>query len=120
MRAQLVKAKCNVYVANHGLEALDNLRRSDIWEETNGTGHKLDVILMDVEMPIMDGLSACREIRSLEKAGKLTRHIEVIAITANVRQAQVDRALDAGIDEVMSKPFVVPELLMMIKSRLGR
>ncbi|CAD0041900.1 unnamed protein product, partial [Aureobasidium pullulans] len=87
MRAQLVKAKCNVYVANHGLEALDNLRRSDIWEETNGTGHKLDVILMDVEMPIMDGLSACREIRSLEKAGKLTRHIEVIAITANVRQA---------------------------------
>ncbi|CAD0019556.1 unnamed protein product [Aureobasidium pullulans] len=120
MRAQLVKAKCNVYVANHGLEALDNLRRSDIWEETNGTGHKLDVILMDVEMPIMDGLSACREIRSLEKAGKLTRHIEVIAITANVRQAQVDRALDAGIDEVMSKPFVVPELLKMIKSRLGR
>ncbi|CAD0042044.1 unnamed protein product, partial [Aureobasidium pullulans] len=120
MRAQLVKAKCNVYVANHGLEALDNLRRSDIWQETNGTGHKLDVILMDVEMPIMDGLSACREIRSLEKAGKLTRHIEVIAITANVRQAQVDRALDAGIDEVMSKPFVVPELLTMIKSRLGR
>ncbi|THX91801.1 putative histidine kinase HHK15p [Aureobasidium pullulans] len=120
MRAQLVKAKCNVYVANHGLEALENLRRSDIWEETNGTGHKLDVILMDVEMPIMDGLSACREIRSLEKAGKLTRHIEVIAITANVRQAQVDRALDAGIDEVMSKPFVVPELLTMIKSRLGR
>jgi CheY-like chemotaxis protein len=75
---------------------------------------------MDLEMPIMDGLSASREIRSLEEAGKLTQRIEIIAITANVRKGQVDRALDAGIDAIMAKPFLVSDLLETIKTRLGR
>lgn len=75
---------------------------------------------MDLEMPVMDGLSASREIRSLEKSGKLTRHVEIIAITANVRKGQVDLALDAGIDAIMAKPFAVSDLLETIKVRLGR
>lgn len=120
LQKQLTKAGCIVYIANHGLEALETLRRADMWEESAGAGHKLDVVLMDLEMPVMDGLSACREIRSLEDAGKLTRHVEVIAITANVRQGQVDRALAAGIDAVMPKPFLVSDLLETIKTRLGR
>lgn len=91
-----------------------------MWEEAAGSGHKLDVVLMDLEMPVMDGLSASREIRSLEKSGKLTRHVEIIAITANVRKGQVDSALDAGIDAIMAKPFLVSDLLETIKTRLGR
>lgn len=91
-----------------------------MWEEAAGAGHKLDVILMDLEMPVMDGLSATKEIRSLQGEGKLTRHIEIIAITANVRRAQVDGALAAGIDAIMAKPFVVSDLLETIKNRLGR
>jgi CheY-like chemotaxis protein len=75
---------------------------------------------MDLEMPVMDGLSASREIRSLEKAGKLTEHIEIIAITANVRKGQVDSALAAGIDAIIAKPFLVSDLLETIKARLGR
>ncbi|KAI4718477.1 putative histidine kinase HHK15p [Aureobasidium sp. EXF-10727] len=86
LQKQLIRAGCIVYVANHGLEALETLRRADIWEEAAGSGHKLDVVLMDLEMPVMDGLSASREIRSLEEAGKLTRHVEIIAITANFHQ----------------------------------
>ncbi|KAI5203950.1 putative histidine kinase HHK15p [Aureobasidium subglaciale] len=120
LKKQLVKAGCIVYVANHGLEALEVLRRADVWEEAAGAGHKLDVVLMDLEMPVMDGLSACREIRSMEASGKITRHVEVIAITANVRKGQVDRALAAGIDAVMPKPFLVSDLLKTIKARLGR
>jgi CheY-like chemotaxis protein len=120
LKKQLTKTGCIVYVANHGLEALETLRRANIWEESAGTGHKLDVVLMDLEMPVMDGLSASREIRSLEKAGKLTKHVEIIAITANVRKGQVDRALAAGIDAIMAKPFLVSDLLETIKTRLGR
>ncbi|KAH0150125.1 putative histidine kinase-like protein M3YPp, partial [Aureobasidium melanogenum] len=120
LKKQLTRAGCIVYVANHGLEALETLRRADVWEEAAGSGHQLDIVLMDLEMPVMDGLSASREIRSLEKSGKLTRHVEIIAITANVRKGQVDLALDAGIDAIMAKPFSVSDLLETIKTRLGR
>ncbi|KAG9566854.1 putative histidine kinase-like protein M3YPp, partial [Aureobasidium melanogenum] len=120
LKKQLTRAGCIVYVANHGLEALETLRRADVWEEAADSGHKLDIVLMDLEMPVMDGLSASREIRSLEKSGKLTRHVEIIAITANVRKGQVDLALDAGIDAIMAKPFSVSDLLETIKTRLGR
>ncbi|KAG9602791.1 putative histidine kinase-like protein M3YPp, partial [Aureobasidium melanogenum] len=120
LKKQLTRAGCIVYVANHGLEALETLRRADVWEEAAGAGHKLDIVLMDLEMPVMDGYSASREIRSLEKSGKLTRHVEIIAITANVRKGQVDCALDAGIDAIMAKPFSVSDLLETIKTRLGR
>jgi CheY-like chemotaxis protein len=58
--------------------------------------------------------------KSLEKAGKLTKHVEIIAITANVRKGQVDRALAAGINAIMAKPFLVSDLLETIKTRLGR
>jgi CheY-like chemotaxis protein len=102
------------------LEALETLRRADVWEEAAGAGHKLDVILMDLEMPVMDGLTASKEIRALQEDGKLTRHVEIIAITANVRKGQVDGALAAGIDAIMAKPFLVCDLLETIKARLGR
>lgn len=102
------------------MEALENLRRANVWKEAAGAGHKLDVILMDLEMPVMDGLTASKEIRSLEENGQLTRHIEIIAITANVRKGQVDGALAAGIDAIMAKPFLVADLLETIKTRLGR
>ncbi|KAH0386410.1 putative histidine kinase HHK15p, partial [Aureobasidium melanogenum] len=51
LKKQLTRAGCIVYVANHGLEALETLRRADVWEEAAGSGHKLDIVLMDLEMP---------------------------------------------------------------------
>jgi CheY-like chemotaxis protein len=66
---------------------------------------------MDVEMPVMDGLGAVRRIRQLEDKGDINAHIPVIAITANARQEQVAVALEAGMDEVVTKPFLVRELV---------
>jgi CheY-like chemotaxis protein len=66
---------------------------------------------MDVEMPVMDGLGAVRRIRQLEDKGDINKHIPVIAITANARQEQVAVALEAGMDEVVTKPFLVRELV---------
>lgn len=68
----------------------------------------------------MDGLTCCREIRSLEKSGQLTGHVEVIAVTANVRHEQIEHAIAAGVDGVMPKPFLVSDLLSTIRARLGR
>lgn len=66
---------------------------------------------MDVEMPVMDGLGAVRRIRQLESKGDITHHVPVIAITANARPEQVTTALEAGMDEVVTKPFLVRELV---------
>jgi len=68
----------------------------------------------------MDGLTCCREIRKLENAGQLNVHVEVIAVTANVRHEQIERAMSAGVDGVMPKPFLVSDLLSTIKQRLQR
>jgi CheY-like chemotaxis protein len=62
-------------------------------------------------MPVMDGLGAVRRIRQLEDKGDINKHIPVIAITANARQEQVAVALEAGMDEVVTKPFLVRELV---------
>jgi CheY-like chemotaxis protein len=56
----------------------------------------LDVILMDIEMPIMDGLTCVREIRSLQRSRKLWRHVPIICITANAREAQIEEARGVG------------------------
>lgn len=56
----------------------------------------LDVILMDLEMPIMDGLTAARHIRELEANGVVVRHVPIIAVTANARKEQIETCLTAG------------------------
>jgi len=120
MKQQLQKQNCEVHVANHGMEALDFLGRSSAWqgmqEEAQATD--FDVILMDVEMPIMDGVTCTRRIRQLEKEGKLNRHIHIIAITANARKEQLDTLIQAGCDDVLPKPFRVKDCLEKIRQNL--
>ncbi|KAK5751900.1 hypothetical protein LTS12_018006 [Elasticomyces elasticus] len=115
---QLQKAKCTVTVANHGIEALEVLDSAS--GSTSSAGdhthwRHVDVILMDVEMPEMDGLQCTRRIRKLEREGKITRHLPIVATTANVRQEQKNEALSAGVDSVLSKPFTVSEVLAKIR-----
>ncbi|KAL3426487.1 hsp90-like protein [Phlyctema vagabunda] len=119
LRKQLEKAKCVVYVANHGAEALDVLETTTSWHEKGPYSKHLDIILMDWEMPIMDGLTCSRQIRNLQRSGEFTKHIPIIAITANAREEQIEAALGAGIDSVLSKPFLVADLLLRMKGILG-
>ncbi|TGO23493.1 hypothetical protein BPAE_0130g00110 [Botrytis paeoniae] len=119
LEKQLKKAGCIVYVANHGLEALEILRQCSCWHEPVKEAKKLDIILMDWEMPVMDGLTCSREIRELQQSGKIVRHLEIIAITANAREEQMQVALHNGINFVMSKPFIVSNLLSKMRERLS-
>lgn len=84
-----------VSIANHGAEALEFIRKSEYW---NGVTHgeKLSLVLMDLEMPVMDGLTCIRKIREGQARGDIRGHIPTIAITANAREDQLAQAIDAG------------------------
>ena len=92
---QLRKSGCTVHIANHGQEALDFLRQTRLWAG-NPSGEELDLILMDLEMPVMDGLTCTRKIRDFEQEGLILRHVSIIAVTANARMEQMDTAIAAG------------------------
>ncbi|KAH0356374.1 histidine kinase, partial [Aureobasidium melanogenum] len=125
---QLKNLGCVVHVANHGGEALDILRKSNYWNHQADTENTtpeserigLSVVLMDQEMPIMDGLTCTRKIREFEKEGKFVRHVPVIAVTANARNEQIETAMSAGMDDVMPKPFRIPELIPKIEELMSK
>ena len=72
-----------------------------------------DVILMDLRMPVMDGLKACRLIKEDEK----TKNIPVLVITAVSGESKRE-AIDAGIDDFVNKPFDAEEISIRVKSML--
>jgi len=75
-----------------------------------------DVVLMDVQMPLMDGIEATRRIRAMPSP---TATIPIIGLTAGVLAEERQRCLAAGMDQVLSKPIVWPELLAALTSVAG-
>lgn len=93
-------------VAANGLEALEAIRIS---QDTL----PYSIVLMDCQMPEMDGYDATRSIRS-GKAGNENRHLPIIAMTANAMQGDREKCTDAGMDDYIAKPID----LTMLKSAL--
>jgi CheY-like chemotaxis protein len=113
--SQLRKLGCTVHVANHGREALDELHKSTYAKyPTISPPHTLSVVLMDVEMPVMDGNACTRRVRELEEEGDIVGHVPIIAVSANARREQIEQAKQAGMDDAISKPFRIPELMDVI------
>ena len=83
-------------VAANGIEAVEAVQNVDF-----------DVVLMDIQMPEMDGLEATDKIRALPGP---PGQIPIIAMTANAISGDRERCLDAGMDDYISKPFVAEEL----------
>ena len=119
MAQQLRKAGFTVHVANHGLECLNFISQSSYSSEPKTPGVEvpedfsptpLSIVLLDLEMPTMDGLTCIRHIREKQLSGEILGHVPVIAVTANARSEQISSAIAAGMDEVVTKPFSIPEL----------
>ncbi|KAI0439473.1 hypothetical protein F4803DRAFT_564472 [Xylaria telfairii] len=91
-----------VQAANHGKEALDAILSPRTSERSRTTS--FDVILCDIEMPIMDGIDFTKEIRRLESTGELSGHVPIVGVTANVRHAQVNNTIQSGM--VRSVPTI--------------
>jgi signal transduction histidine kinase/DNA-binding response OmpR family regulator len=103
----LCKAGHAVTFAINGLEAVETLKKS-----------RFDLILMDLQMPLMDGLQATAAIR-LHEAGT-SRRTPIIAMTAHAMKEDKDRCLAAGMDGYVSKPIQSKTLLRAIKDCLDR
>lgn len=85
LRRQLRKEGCIAHVANNGQEGLDFVEGSEFGQDG---GTEVDVVLMDMEMPVMDGNTATRMIRQAEVEGRLRRHVPILGISANARSEQ--------------------------------
>ncbi|RAL66506.1 hypothetical protein DID88_006196 [Monilinia fructigena] len=82
-----------VIVANHGDEALEFLKETEFWVGDGDQGsskpkRKLNLILMDLEMPVMDGITCVKQIRRWEREGMIKGHVPIIAVTANARRIE--------------------------------
>ncbi len=95
-----------VTIANNGLEAVEAIK----------TG-KYDLVLMDVQMPEMDGLAATRMIRKLETS--TGQHIPIIAMTAHAMPGDREKCLQSGMDGYLSKPVRKTELYEVLRSVIG-
>jgi len=93
-----------VTTANNGKEAVEAIRKSS-------TGAKaFHVILMDQEMPLMSGNTATRAIRDLEKQSVI-QYVPILGVTANVRGAQTDEMIESGMQDVITKPYKIEDLV---------
>ncbi|MCW0481461.1 response regulator [Gaoshiqia sediminis] len=95
----LKKYNHQVTIANNGMEAFEAFKTS-----------KFDVILMDIMMPVMDGLEATVKIREHEIENNITDQTPIIAITANTMDNDRDKCISYGMNEFMAKPFDIEKL----------
>lgn len=95
----LRKYQHDVTIANNGKEALD------IFKTT-----RFDVILMDIMMPVMDGLEATLKIREFERQSQVEKQTPIIALTANTMDNDREKCLSYGMNEFMAKPFDMERL----------
>ncbi len=98
----LTKFGFKIDVANNGAEAIEKVKEN-----------RYNIILMDLMMPVMDGLEATQEIRLFEET--LNQHTPIIGLTANTFDADREKCLAIGMDEFMSKPFDVDVFLAILK-----
>jgi signal transduction histidine kinase/DNA-binding response OmpR family regulator/HPt (histidine-containing phosphotransfer) domain-containing protein len=95
-REILERAGLNVALANDGLEAVEAVKKN-----------KYDAILMDIQMPVMDGYTAAREIRNSKSE---IRNVPIIAMTAHAMAGDREKSLEAGMNDHVTKPIDTDEL----------
>ncbi len=98
----LEKSGCKLDVANNGKEGLKKYIQKPY-----------DLILMDIQMPVMDGLEATRQIRKFEKE-QGERHAFIVALTANAMESDRKKAMAVGMDGFIAKPFNPKELFKIL------
>jgi CheY-like chemotaxis protein/HPt (histidine-containing phosphotransfer) domain-containing protein len=109
VKSYLRGSHCRLAFAQNGRDAVDMFSVSDF-----------DLILMDMQMPVMDGLEASRAIRAIEKERGIVRPVPIVAITASATLQDIEKERMAGCNEHLSKPLSKVELLSAIAKYTAR
>jgi Amt family ammonium transporter len=104
-REILKRAGCTCEIVSDGLQAVDAARKG---------GYRM--ILMDLQMPVMDGLEAVRRIRQMEATSNMGLRVPIIALTAEALRGDREKCLAAGMDGYVSKPVNAEELIATMRS----
>lgn len=99
---QLKRLGVEVATASDGMEAV-----------SSAAGQNYDLILMDCQMPVMDGFEATRQIRRIEERGR--KHTPIVALTASVLPQDREKCFAAGMDEFLTKPVSLDDIRSLIK-----
>lgn len=102
----LKKTKINIIEAENGEVAINVIKNKNI-----------DIVLMDIQMPVKDGLTATREIRKYEKEHKLSPVI-IVALTAHALEEERKKGIDAGVDDYLVKPIKKNDLLSVLNKNI--
>lgn len=103
LQAYLEPLECAIEVASDGIEALEKVQ-----------ANRPDIILLDVMMPRMSGFEVCKRIKNNSE----TRDIPVVMVTALNEMGDIERGIESGADDFLSKPVNKLELLTRVKSLL--
>ncbi|MCL6218852.1 PAS domain S-box protein [Zunongwangia pacifica] len=105
----LMKAvpKAQIFEVENGLDAVSFYKE-----------HPLDIIFMDIQMPVMSGFEASEEIRKFETESHKGQHVPIIALTARTVKGEKGRCIDAGMDDYITKPVVFETIRAVIQEYL--
>src|SRR5690349_21699444 len=98
---------CVVEIAENGSLAVEKVKNTDY-----------DLVLMDIQMPVMDGMEATRQIRKIGDTIKAA--IPIVALTANAMKAECDAYLELGMNDCMAKPFEEPMLFKTVSKNIKK
>jgi signal transduction histidine kinase/CheY-like chemotaxis protein len=107
IRRTLEELGLTVTIANNGLEAFEKRKNGDF-----------DLIFMDIQMPVLDGMEATMEILDYEE-DENQPHVPIIALTANALKGDRERFMGVGMDEYTTKPLVRTEILNLLSQFIG-
>ncbi|MBA3699610.1 MAG: PAS domain S-box protein [Planctomycetes bacterium] len=105
--AMLQRIGFDTVTAHNGVEALRAMERAS-------DDKPFVLVLMDCQMPVMDGYTVTSEWRTRERSGALTGHLPIVALTANAFDADRQRCLAIGMDDFLAKPLQVEELMAVL------
>jgi osomolarity two-component system sensor histidine kinase NIK1 len=100
----LRKYQHEVIIANNGLEAIEKF-----------SNDRFDVILMDIMMPVMDGIEATKKIREIENNLSVSKKTPIIALTANTMDNDREKCISYGMNEFMEKPLEIEKLYAVLQ-----
>jgi signal transduction histidine kinase/AmiR/NasT family two-component response regulator len=118
IRRKLSSKNFRVSTANNGREAVEFIAAA-FEKESQRQDEAVDVVLMDQEMPIMDGNAATAQIRKMEREMGREVRVPIVGVSANVRKEQLQAMIDHGMDEYITKPYSFEDMVKQVQKILG-